>query len=86
MHQNRCVGTDRRIFRVSHLVIACPTYNGGIFPPIENLLAHMKALAVQNRTVAIMDNGTWAATAGKQIVKQLEEMKNMTVTRSEVIC
>ena len=67
------------IFRVSHLVIACPTYNGGIFPPIENLLAHMKALAVQNRTVAIMDNGTWAATAGKQIVKRLEEMKNMTV-------
>lgn len=67
------------IFRVSHLVIACPTYNGGIYPPIENLLAHMKALAVQNRTVAVMDNGTWAATAGKQIVKQIEEMKNMTV-------
>lgn len=67
------------IFRVSHVVIACPTYNGGIYPPIENLLAHMKALAVQNRTVAVMDNGTWAATAGKQIVKQLEEMKNMTV-------
>ena len=39
----------------------------------------MKALAVQNRTVAVMDNGTLAATAGKQIVKQLEEMKNMTV-------
>ena len=54
-------------------------HNGGIYPPIENLLAHMKALAVQNRTVAVMDNGTWAATAGKQIVKQLEEMKNMTV-------
>ena len=34
------------IFRVSHVVIACPTYNGGIYPPIENLLAHMKALAV----------------------------------------
>lgn len=67
------------IFRVSHVVIACPTYNGGIYPPIENLLVHMKALAVQNRTVAVMDNGTWAATAGKQIVKQLEEMKNMTV-------
>lgn len=67
------------IFRVSHVVIACPTYNGGIYPPIENLLAHMKALAVQNRTVAVMDNGTWAATAGKQIAKQLEEMKNMTV-------
>ena len=72
------------IFRVSHVVIACPTYNGGIYPPIENLLAHMKALSVQNRTVAVMDNGTWAATAGKQIVKQLEEMKNMTVLEQKL--
>ena len=72
------------IFRVSHVVIACPTYNGGIYPPIENLLAHMKGLSVQNRTVAVMDNGTWAATAGKQIVKQLEEMKNMTVLEQKL--
>ena len=65
------------IFRASHIVIACATYNGGIYPPMENLLNDMKALSVQKRTVALMDNGTWAPTAGKQIVKKLEEMKEM---------
>ena len=44
---------------------------------MENLLNDMKALSVQKRTVALMDNGTWAPTAGKQIVKKLEEMKEM---------
>lgn len=67
------------IFRVSHIVLACPTYNGGIYPPIENLLSDMKALAVQKRTVAVMDNGTWAVTAGRQIVQRLEEMKQMNI-------
>ena len=46
------------IFRASHIVIACATYNGGIYPPMENLLNDMKALSVQKRTVALMDNGT----------------------------
>lgn len=67
------------IFRCSHLVIACPTYNGGIYPPMENLLNDMKALSVQKRIVALIDNGTWAPTAGGQIVKKLEEMKEMKV-------
>ena len=66
-------------FRCSHIVLACSTYNGGIYPPMENLLSDMKALTVQKRTVAVMDNGTWAPTAGKQIIKKLEEMKEMTV-------
>ncbi|SHJ44837.1 FprA family A-type flavoprotein [Hespellia stercorisuis] len=66
-------------FRCSHIVLACSTYNGGIYPPMENLLSDMKALSVQKRTVAVMDNGTWAPTAGKQIIKKLEEMKEMTV-------
>ena len=69
------------IFRVSHVVIACPTYNGGIYPPIENLLAHMKALAVQNRTVAVMDNGTWAATARKTVRRD----EKYDGTRSETV-
>ena len=67
------------IFRASHIVLACSTYNGGIYPPMENLLADMKALAVQNRTVAIMENGTWAPAAGRLMLKELEEMKNITV-------
>jgi len=67
------------IFRASHIVLACSTYNGGIYPPMENLLADMKALSVQNRTVAIMENGTWAPAAGRLMLKELEEMKNITV-------
>ena len=66
-------------FRCSHIVIACPTYNGGIYPVMEAFLNDMKALAVQKRTVAVMDNGTWAVTAGKQIVQRLEEMKQMNI-------
>lgn len=72
------------IFRASHIVIACATYNGGIYPPMENLLNDMKALSVQKRTVALMDNGTWAPTAGKQIVKKLDEMKEMELLTQQL--
>ena len=72
------------IFRASHLVIACPTYNGGIYPPMENLLTDMKALSVQKRTVALMENGPWAAASGKQILKRLEEMKEMLVLEEQL--
>ncbi len=72
------------IFRASHIVLACPTYNGGIYPPIENLLADMKALAVQKRTVAVMENGTWAVTAGKQIIQKLEELKQMNILEQKL--
>lgn len=67
------------IFRASHIVLACSTYNGGIYPPMENLLADMKALAVQNRTVAVLDNGSWAPAAGRLMIKELEEMKNLQI-------
>lgn len=67
------------IFRSSHIVIACPTYNAGIFPLVENLLTDMKALSVQNRVAAVVENGTWAPTAAKQVIQKLEELKNVTV-------
>jgi flavorubredoxin len=72
------------IFRVSHLVFAVPTYNAGIYPVMENLLSDMKALAVQKKTVALMENGTWAATAAKQMRDRLAEMKDMTVLDTQV--
>ncbi len=72
------------IFRASHIVLACPTYNGGIYPPIENLLSDMKALSVQKRTVALIDNGSWAPTAGKQIVKKLEELKDINLLEMQL--
>lgn len=72
------------IFRASHLVFAAPTYNAGIYPVMENLLSDMKALAVQKKTVALMENGTWAATAAKQMREKLAEMKDMTVLDTQV--
>ncbi len=72
------------IFRVSHLVFAAPTYNGGIYPVMENLLSDMKALAVQKKTVALLENGTWAATTAKQMRAELEAMKDMTVLDAQV--
>lgn len=66
-------------FRCSHLVLASPTYNGGMFPKMEALLNDMKALSVQKRTVGIMDNGTWAITAGKQMKTKLEELKEISI-------
>ena len=72
------------IFRASHVVFAAPTYNGGIYPVMENLLSDMKALAVQKKTVALLENGTWAATTAKQMRAELEAMKDMTVLDAQV--
>ena len=66
-------------FRCSHLVFAAPSYNGGIFTKMETVLSELKAHSLQNRTVAIMENGTWAPTAAKQVKEKISEMKDMTI-------
>lgn len=66
-------------FKYSHIVIASVTYNLGIYPLIHNYLMDMKALNVQNRTVAIVENGSWACKSGDLIKEFLDEMKQMTV-------
>ena len=72
-------------FRYSHIVLASATYNAGVYPIMHNYLADLKALNVQNRTVAVMENGTWASTAGNQMVDFLtKELKNMTVLEERV--
>lgn len=67
------------IFKYSHLVLAGVTYNLGLFPPMHALLEDMKALNVQNRVCAVMENGTWAIRSGDLTRKLLGEMKDMTV-------
>lgn len=67
------------IFRCSHIVLAAPTYNNGIYPAMLNLLHDMKALCVQNRTVALIENGSWAPTSGKNVRAMVDELKNMTI-------
>lgn len=66
-------------FRCSHLVIASPTYNGGIFTPVETFLSELKAHNLQNRTVALVENGTWAPMAAKLMQEMLAGMKQMHI-------
>lgn len=71
-------------FRCSHLVLASATYNNGIFTPMENLLLDLKAHNLQNRTVALVENGTWAPLSGKLMREMVESMKNMTLLEDSV--
>ena len=66
-------------FRASHIVLASSTYNNGIFTPMENLLADLKAHDWKRRSVALIENGTWAATSGKLMRAELEQMKEITL-------
>ena len=67
-------------FRLSHIVLASVTYNLGIYPVMHSFLSDMKALNLQNRTFAIIENGSWACKSGDLMQKFIdEEMKNMTV-------
>ena len=67
------------VFRYSHLVLASTTYNAGIFVQMESFLYDLAAHNIQNRVVAIIENGSWAPTSGKLMREVLEKCKNMTV-------
>ena len=65
-----------KMFEYSNLIFASSTYNAGIFVNMENLLNDLVAHNLQNRNIAIIDNGTWAATAGKQMKEKLLLLNN----------
>lgn len=71
-------------FKYSHIVLASSTYNACIFPKMQEFLEHLKMLNFQNRTIAIMENGSWASMSGNLMRKMLETMKNMNVLESTV--
>ena len=71
-------------FRCGKIVLACATYDGFLFPPMENLLTHLKTKSFQNRTVGLMENGTWAPMAAKLMRAELESMKNITLCENVV--
>lgn len=66
-------------FRYDKMVLACATYDGGLFPCMEDFLTHLKSKNYQKRTVALVENGTWAPTAAKGMRAVLEGMKDVTV-------
>ena len=71
-------------FRASHVVLASSTYNNGLFTPMESLLADLKAHAWQKRTVALIENGSWAPQAAKLMRAELEQMKDIAIVGEAV--
>lgn len=71
-------------FRYGKLVLATTTYNAGIFPFMHQFITHLKERNYQNRTVALIENGTWAPVAGKTMRSMLEGCKNITFTENSV--
>lgn len=67
------------LFKYSHLVLASVTYNLGIFPPMHSFLMDMKALNLQKRTVALVENGSWAPRSGALMREELEKLKHMDI-------
>lgn len=70
-------------FRCSHIVFAAPTYNAGIFTPMETVLLDLAAHNMQNRTVAFIENGSWAPISAKLMGDIVAKMKNMTVLEAK---
>ena len=71
-------------FRYGKLVLATTTYNGDVFPFMKEFIHHLTERNYQNRTVAFMENGSWAPVAGKVMAKMLEGSKNLTYTENNV--
>ena len=71
-------------FRYGKLVLATTTYNGDVFPFMRTYIDHLTERNFQNRTVAMMENGTWAPVAAKVMTKLLEGSKNLTFTQNNV--
>ncbi len=66
-------------FKYSNLILASSSYNAGLFPPMEHFLKYLKDRNYQKRKIAIIENGSWAPSAGKCINLILQEMKNITI-------
>ena len=72
------------VFKYSHVVFASATYNMTIFLNMHTLLHDLKNLNVQNRTVALIENGAWAVTSGKQMLEIVSSMKNMKILENKI--
>ena len=71
-------------FRYDRLVLATTTYNNGIFPFMHTFIEHLTEREYQNRTIAIIENGTWAPVAGKLMKAMFEKSKNITFAETTV--
>lgn len=74
----------RKTFYYDRLVVAAATYDGGVFPCMEEFLLHLKTKNYQKRTVGLMENGSWAPLAAKAMRGILETMKDITIAEPVV--
>lgn len=75
-HSSNIIG---EIWRVGKIVIFSPTYNNGIYLPVANLLHDMECLTVQNKVIALAQNGTWAPVSAKLMNEKLSTLKNVKI-------
>lgn len=71
-------------FRYDKMVLACATYDGGLFPVMEDFLNHLKSKNFQKRKAALVENGSWAPLAAKKMRESLESMKNIEICENIV--
>lgn len=82
--ETHCSYLISEAFRVGHIIFACPTYNLGVFPPMKDFLNDMVALNLQQRTIGIVENGTWAPNSGLEMRKIIDQMFEMYYLNAEV--
>lgn len=66
-------------FRYDRMILAAASYDGGVFPCMQDFLHHLQSKAYQKRTVGILENGSWGPTAGRTMKAILETMKNISI-------
>ena len=71
-------------FRYDRLVLAAPTYDGGVMPVMEDFISHLKAKNYQNRKVAFIENGSWAPVAGRKMRDAIQTLKGITIVEPMV--
>ena len=71
-------------FRYSRMILAAPSYDGGLFTPMYDFLHRLQIKGYSNRIVGIIENGSWAPSAGRVMKEMLGSMKNVTVVNPEV--
>ena len=71
-------------FRYDRLVLMSSSYDGGVFPVMEDFLCHLRAKNYQSRRIAIVENGSWAPSAGRVIKGYVEQLKNITLVEPMV--
>ncbi len=71
-------------FRYDKLVVCCATYDGGLFPAVEDFIYHLEMKTYQKRKVALMENGSWAPIANKKMAERFAAMKDITVCENKV--